>query len=233
MKVAILYYNFLDGSGSERKIGGVETYLWNLAGLIAERGDEPVLFQPASSVFERRIGRIKVIGVGAKRRRLRPSTRKDLYEAAVSFIDTRTDAIVFGSDRASVPTDYPRAVAIQHGVAWDLPGRFLGGRLGRMPLMPDRFRKKYEAYRCYLYFSNCANRVCVDYNFLNWYRTQVPDVPPGKIWVIPNFADIPRGYRPDLRRHHRNPVRILFARRFCMLLLMSRSALPAKGPTAT
>jgi glycosyltransferase involved in cell wall biosynthesis len=54
----------------------------------------------------------------------------------------------------------------------------------------------------------------VDYNFLNWYRTQIADVPEGKIWVIPNFVDIPNGYKPDMQRHQRKPVKIIFARRF-------------------
>ena len=48
MKVVMIYRNFLDSTGTDRKIGGVETYLWNLAKLIFERGDEPVLLQPDS-----------------------------------------------------------------------------------------------------------------------------------------------------------------------------------------
>jgi glycosyltransferase involved in cell wall biosynthesis len=37
-------------------------------------------------------------------------------------------------------------------------------------------------------FENCYNRVCVDYNFLNWYRAIKSTEPKGKIWVIPNFT---------------------------------------------
>jgi len=42
MKVAILYYCFLDMNGVERRIGGVETYLSYLADLCAEMGRTPL-----------------------------------------------------------------------------------------------------------------------------------------------------------------------------------------------
>ncbi|TKJ32797.1 MAG: hypothetical protein CEE38_22190 [Planctomycetes bacterium B3_Pla] len=214
MKVAILYYGLLDADGQKQLIGGIETYLLNLAKLIVERGDEPILLQPAAMAFEKQMGHLKVIGVEPNRRRLRRNIRKDLYKAALSLIDKSKDIIIFGADHASVRTDYPRALSIQHGVAWDLPARFLRGRLGKIPFIPDGVCKSYNAYRCYSYFNNCSNRVCVDYNFLNWYRTQVADIPRGNIWVIPNFVDIPTGYQPDMERHHRKPVSIMFARRF-------------------
>lgn len=229
MKVVMIYYNFLDSTGTERRIGGVETYLWNLSKLISERGDEPVLLQPAITRFEKRIGHVKVIGVESNRRRLRKNTRKDLYEAAFSLIDSSKDIIVFGTDHASVRTDYPRTLSIQHGISWDLPSRFLRGNfLGKMPFIPDWVCKRYVNYRCYLYFNNCPNRVCVDYNFLNCYRIQITDIPQGNIWVIPNFVDIPNSYQPDMKRHHTKPVRIIFARRFVEyrgLHLMIQSAI--------
>jgi len=215
MKVAILYSNFLDSEGTKQKIGGIETYLWNLAKLIVERGDEPVLFQPASSEFERQIDHIKVFGVERNRKRLRRNTCKDLYERAMSYIDKKQDLIVFGADHVSVRTDYPRTLSIQHGISWDIPGRLLRGNiLGNIPLMPDWACKKYSAYRSYLYFNNCKNRVCVDYNFLNWYRTQVDDMPKGKVWVVPNFAKIPDNYQLKMFRHQDGPIKVIFARRF-------------------
>lgn len=215
MRVAILYYNFLNSTGTEQKIGGVETYLWNLAKLIVERGDEPVLFQPAVTSFERQIGHLKVIGVERNRKRLRRNIRKDLYEYAMSFIDKTQDFLIFGADHVSVPTDYPRTLSIQHGISWDVPGRLLRGNiLGKIPMMPDWVCKKYTAYRSYLYFNNCTNRVCVDYNFLNWYRTQIEGSPEGNVWVIPNFVDLPNGYHPEMGRYKKSPVKVIFARRF-------------------
>ena len=48
MKVAILYYRYLDMDGNERTIGGVETYLLNLAELCRELGWKPLIFQYAN-----------------------------------------------------------------------------------------------------------------------------------------------------------------------------------------
>lgn len=215
MKVAILYYNFLNSTGTEKTIGGIQTYLWQLAKLILERGDEPVLFQPAETNFEVQVDQLKVIGVQQNKRYLRRNTRKDLFERAMSMIDSSQELIIFGADHASVSTDYPRTLSIQHGISWDVPGRLLRGNvLGKIPFMPDLVCKKYTAFRSYLYFNNCANRVCVDYNFLNWYRTQVADSPQGNVWVIPNFVDMPPGYQPDMSRYKNNPVKVIFARRF-------------------
>jgi len=215
MKVVIIYYYFLDSTGTKRKIGGVETYLWNLAKLIYERGDEPVLVQPSTIGFEKKFGILKVIGIERNRKRLKRNDRKDLYEAALSLIDTYNDLIIFGADHASVHTNYPRTISIQHGISWDLPGRYLRSSwFCKIPFIPDSICKKYNSIRCLQYFNNCPNRVCVDYNFLNWYRTQIADVPQNNIWVIPNFVDIPDGYKQNEQRHAENPVKIIFARRF-------------------
>jgi len=215
MQIAMIYYNFLHADGETRVIGGVETYLWNLSRLIAERGDKPILFQPAAQSFDKQIEHLKVIGVTRNRMRLRKHVRRDLYDCAMSCLKREGGVIVFGADNASVRTNFPRSLSIQHGIGWDLPAhllhptRFLG-----TPLVTDVLYKRYLNYRAKLYFCNTPNRVCVDYNFLNWYRTQVADDTNGKTWVIPNFVDTPTGYLPDLERHARAPVKILFARRF-------------------
>ena len=215
MRVMILYYNFFDPSGTVRRIGGVETYLWNLSKLISERGAEPFLLQPAKVPFKKQLEHLNIIGVARNKRRLRTNIRKDLYEFALSLINDHKDVIIFGADHASVQADYPRTISIQHGISWDLPGRFLRGSLFvKFPFIPDWINKKYIAYRSLLYFNNCKNRVCVDYNFINWYRTQTVDPPIGRIWIIPNFVDIPDNFLPDMSRHQGKPVKIIFSRRF-------------------
>ena len=57
--------------------------------------------------------------------------------------------------------------------------------------------------------------MCVDYNFLNWYRTTVIREPEEhRIWVIPNFASIASAEQWRGRRYEQEPVRVLFARCF-------------------
>jgi glycosyltransferase involved in cell wall biosynthesis len=212
-KTAIIYFNFLDPRGLEQRIGGVETYLWNLGKLIAERGCAPLLFQAAEVPFERKVGPITVVGVvptGVLRKR----TRRDLFKAATSRVQYGRDLVIFGADHASVHVRSRKCISIQHGVSWDLPGHFLGGGLAGKVLRVPALKKRWTALRAKGYFANCPNRVCVDYNFLNWYRTQVTSEPEGATWIIPNFVHIPATYSPPLPRPWREPVRIIFARRF-------------------
>lgn len=209
MKYALIYHQFMDARGLARTVGGVQTYLWNLSALIADRGGDPVIVQSSDVPFEKRVGHVRIVGVPGpphhKRRRAR------LYHHAMSIVRDSKGVVVFGADHASVPTDYRRSVSIQHGVSWDLPGRFVRGSIRRVPFISDGVRKKLHAFQSRRYFENCSNRVCVDYNFLNWYRTQVASEPRGTIWVIPNFVSIPDH---PTRRAGADVVRIVFARRF-------------------
>jgi len=216
MKVVMIYHHFLDASGTDQKIGGVETYLWTLAKLIRQRGDEPILLQRAGAGFQRQVAHMNVIGLAPSRKRGWHNVKRHLYNAALSLVDPAKDIVLFGTDQLSIRTNNARMVSIQHGISWDAPARFLRKScfFGRIPLVPNAVCRKYIAYRCYSCFNNCPNRVCVDYNFLNWYRTQIADTPKGNIWVIPNFVNIPDDYQASTQRHHARPVKIVFARRF-------------------
>lgn len=213
-KVALVYYNFLDRKGGKRVVGGVETYLWNLSKLIADRGDEPILIQPGEIAFDHQIDHLRVIGMPSAKGKIRSNIRKDLYQYALSIVEESEGLVIFGADHVSVRTSNSRTIAIQHGVSWDLPGYFLRGVFSNVPLVSDWLGKRYNSYRGRLYFENCKNRICVDYNFLNWYRTQVIGAPREKIWVIPNFANIPTSYVPNFERHQDGVVKVVFARRF-------------------
>ncbi len=213
MRIAMIYDTFLDPHGNERRIGGVETYLWNLAALVAERGDEPIVFQAADEPFERRVGAALVVGVpsrGITRERL----RRTLFKAATSRIRFGEEILIFGADHASVRVSSRKCISIQHGIHWDLPEHLLrGGWIGRLPLPPG-FHKRRVIRRAKRFFANCPNRVCVDHNFVNWYRTESVAELNGNVWVIPNFVDTTHGPAVPARSPENVPVSILFARRF-------------------
>jgi glycosyltransferase involved in cell wall biosynthesis len=213
-RVAMLYYNFLHEHNFERKLGGVQTYLWNLARLIAAEGHRPILFQPSTKPFRANCEGLLVEGVPARRNRLRRNLKRDLYEAAVEALDPNEDLIIFGADHASVKGDFPRLISIQHGIGFDLPLTAFKASTVLFSGLEQRLRKLYEAYRNFLFLYNTQNTVFVDYNYLNWFRTLPTRLPSHRMWFIPNFVSLPEGYEPDLARHANGPVRILFARRF-------------------
>jgi glycosyltransferase involved in cell wall biosynthesis len=210
VKVVFTYYQFLDTYGKRREIGGVETYIWNLSELCRELGWEPCVVQHAAHRFKTQVNHLPVIGVASSR----PSRQWGyaLYEVASSLIDADKDILIFGADTISIPTRNRRAIAIQHGIHWDLPVRFICNRRRCKAYWGRRLEKWRAARRAIRNFNNCYNRVCVDYNFLNWYRATLPDEPHGRIWVIPNCVHIPSV--PPKRSRNPDTIRIIFARRF-------------------
>jgi len=212
MKVAILYIRLLDADGEEQLIGGVETYLVNLGELCAEMGWTPFLFQRGHTAFRKQVGALTVVGVPPAYYKGKKLIHK-LLHAACQEIDLDKDILIFGADHRSVPVSSPRCIAIQHGIAWDLPASYLP----RKRLLNSRLGAKLRRTVCIRNhirrFNNCRNRVCVDYNFLNWYRAVCTVEPEGRVWVIPNFAPIASS-KEIAARQQDGSVRILFARRF-------------------
>jgi glycosyltransferase involved in cell wall biosynthesis len=210
MKVAFLYYNLYDPKGEHLLIGGIETYLQRLMELTAGMGFEPVMFQAAQIPFERRLGPAAVVGVPVPNHSM-ARQRRALYSAAVRRL-ARTDAIVFGADHCSVRSDWKRAVSIQHGVSWDLPSSFATKKAWCSTGLGAQVKKIQLNLRGLRFFDNCQNRVCVDYNFLNWYRATRGEHPRGKVWVIPNCCQL--APRDRVGRRVTPATRVLFARRF-------------------
>lgn len=213
MKVAMIYYQFLDAKGERRLIGGVETYLSYLSQLCLKEGVEPLLFQCADEQFKRTVDDISVFGVPTANLSIKQK-RQALYEAAIKHIDPVKDILIFGSHQCSVPTCNPRCVLIQHGVSWDLPTRYSTQRWFCRTGIGARLKKRQSIRKVLHLLQNCQAWVCVDYNFVNWYRTIIVDDLPDKIWVIPNCAPIASA--EEVARHKKKvgDVSILFARRF-------------------
>lgn len=211
----MVYVDFLDSCGSRIRVGGVETYLATLSEMCLDVGWEPVLFQVSERHFERIVcGGLRVIGVPRPRRRRFQGMPTRLFRAALEHLDEKTDVLIFGTYRLSVRTSRINCISIQHGISWDV-SPFLARRphwyeYGPMPWFTRQLRgaQRMREWR------RCPNRVCVDYNFLNWFRAVHEGRMDGRNWVIPNFA--PRVDRNDLHRRSRQQeeVRVLFARRF-------------------
>jgi len=214
MKVALLYNKFLDHNGDRLILGGVETYLYNLALLCQELGHEPTIYQCANVSFQKRVASIPVIGIPLTALALKKRNLA-LFKHSYSQIDGTRDLLIFGADHASVPTHNARTISIQHGISWDLPTKFLSARpLAKYAPFAQILKRRVIAHykQC---FENCPNTVCVDYNFLNWYRTTISETPSShRIWVIPNFSPIAQSTAIVSREYSDTNIRILFARRF-------------------
>jgi len=220
MKVGFITWRFVDFDGrGERFAGGIETYLGNLADVCCELDWTPIIFQCANVEFKVVIDKIIVIGVRVKNASstgLSMRTRKLLFKAACKYIDINKDILIFGGDQWSIPSSSERFIAIQHGVAWDYLGRakwayrrwISGTHIGAY------FKKARLRWRALRDFGNCRNRVCVDYCFPLWHRTQTSVNLPGRTWVIPNFGHIVPRHIFESRDYEDSDIGIICARRF-------------------
>lgn len=223
MKIAFVWANFLDPQTKEFIPGGVQTYILNLGRLCQEQKWVPVVFQSSDRYFETVFEGIRVIGIDTRKIPTK-RRRRVLYHGALRCIDLGEDILIFAGDLWSVPCQHPRVLSIQHGVFWDLP-------LDLLQVLPTRFSQPLEklilnrgwgawlkrmviARRALRMFENCSNRVCSDYNFLNWYRTVSTGNHFGDIWIIPNFVCFKIPDIAERSESREGKIRILFARRF-------------------
>jgi glycosyltransferase involved in cell wall biosynthesis len=214
MKAAILYNKFFDHNGEHQVIGGVETYLLNLARLCQDLNFETTIYQFSNKPFEKSLDKLKIKGIPVFHLPFKERNYA-LFRAVEKELDNRKDILIFGADHVSVPTKNPRHISIQHGISWDLPVKYTTDRKIIKYEWAAKLKKARDIKSNKQNFENCQNTVCVDYNLLNWYRTIVTKEPEHhRIWVIPNFSPIAPAEEVAQRNYKNNDIRILFARRF-------------------
>lgn len=205
MKVIdIFYVRFLTEDGSKLSIGGIQTYISNLIKL-AEKMDFGVrIFQFSSAYFERKYENAIVFGV----KRGRNSNFTKLYKYALSKRDEGNNYINIIANDSLIPRwKVPNSIVIQHGIGFD------DNNNSRLPFFLTFLHRMYNSYKRVKRIQNVDQVVCVDNNYICWYRTQTPcrNV---RMTPILNFTSL-----PDVDRAVRNDaiVRIVFARRFVQI----------------
>lgn len=187
-------------------IGGVETYIQNLSCFLQDEGYNVTIYQYSNEQFEKRINGIPLIGTGVKRMK---STRKG-SQALVKYItehaDCENDILFFATEGLIVKNKFKHSLAIQHGIDWDVIKNYPVSAFKNAMAVITSLKKNLKVYSR---VSSCANVVCVDYNFVNWYRAHIKSIN-NKIYVIPNFADI----IPYEEKTSRDKLSVVFARRF-------------------
>ncbi|MEK1315839.1 glycosyltransferase family 4 protein [Limosilactobacillus fermentum] len=200
-KVSIIHSRYTDEDG-KIKIGGVESYINALSGIIQELGYELSIFQYGIKDVEHSVNNVRVVDVGNAKR---PSDLLE-YISKNENPDFPNDLIIFASDYMISNNRFKHSIAIQHGVAWDITS---DRRVSRTMNYANIIKNALRAIRKYNKYRECHTLVSVDYNFPNWYRSEVKHID-NNLVVIPNFARITR---TAYARLNDNKVRIIFARR--------------------
>ncbi len=199
--IDIIYLKYLDTDNKTPTVGGIQTYITDLSRLIAKMGITLRIIQCADTDYVYNLfDDVTVVGFKIDAKNADERYQK-LYDASVSSQkdDTLT---VFATDLIIPKKVRTKAIAIQHGICWDIPitvkRSFVRQTLCRMR----------NTYRIIDRLNRMDDIVCVDYNFLNWYRAEVDCVEIG-ISVIPNYSHIaPMYIKP------KDEINIIFARRF-------------------
>ena len=205
MKIAyIIYHNYLTPDGSKMSVGGIQTYISNLIPILLEAGYRIHLYQRAINDFEVKKEDVLITGLAIKgnNRKFINHIRKILLK----IIDKEKDLLVFGSEAYSFDSKEYRSIAIQHGIYWDKPSKRVENRLKYFYVF---FTKCLKSWFIIERVSRVRHLVCVDFNFVNWYRSLVA-YPTINLSVIPNFTQIPQ----SIPMKHDGKVNIIFARRF-------------------
>ena len=201
--IHIIYSNYIANDGNGMSVGGIQTYLSNLIDLIKSKGLKVLLYQTANFDFEKDIDGLKVYAYKIDKGE---SVPQKLYEKCKAHLG-EDDVIIFGTDFQIIKTDCKRVIGIQHGISWDIPNKKIGN--GHFAYLKEFVRKTRNAWQRIKCIKNADKIVCVDYNFVNWYRAIVP-YSQTSFTVIPNFTEIPA----EREYEDKTDVKIIFARRF-------------------
>lgn len=205
MKTAhILYSRYLDDSGERVTIGGVQTYITNLIDVFKDCGFNVSIYQCANRDYlvEHNGAKIKAINYSSDRGR---RIGRKLLNECKKYINAETDIVVFATDTLNVDCNGLKSISIQHGIYWDVP---ISKFISKTKFLFSFINKARQAWDTISRCSKVDTLVCVDYNFVNWYRALTPFSKVNMI-TIPNFTKIPQ----FINKQSEKPT-IIFARRF-------------------
>lgn len=202
MKVHVFYWGWIAPDHKSFTKGGVQTYLINLARVFGDEGYEFHYYR-ASDVDNDTL--IQGIHVHEMYKKKLDHEVKDVFKHYKHLIDKKNDIVLFADDLSSTNAREYNSISIQHGIFWDIPNHNYPWCTRYLVYYIEKCRKAWVRM---LHSRYVKQMVCVDYNFVNWYRASFPYTLTN-MRVITNFAHI--------AEHVDKPadcVNIIFARRF-------------------
>ena len=197
----IFYVRYYKEDGSELAIGGVESYITQLIRLAYKLGFKSRIFQFGDAEFERCEEHAMVYAV----RKRKNSDFKSLYNKALSMRNSSDKYVnVIANDELIPSFRVPDSIVIQHGIGFD----YVTDR--KIPDIILFLYNTYHAYKRVCALNRVDEVICVDNNYICWYRTQ-RSRHRVKLTPILNFAEIGP---TEVAKSEDGIIRIVFARRF-------------------
>lgn len=191
--------NYFDFNSCKPTIGGIQTYISDLLQVCLDCNVRVVLYvndDECRTVF---YNGIEIRGYSFINDK---SKWEKVGRKVYTEMEDKNSLVIYYSDEyVPLKTKFPNIIAIQHGIFWDKP------IISNRSLVRMLISKGIFTYNLIRRMRQVNNVVCVDYNFVNWYRTQVDRVL-NKLIVIPNYSKISSPVEKPV-----DVVNIVFARR--------------------
>lgn len=198
LDVYVIYGRYYDFENKQITIGGIQTYISNLCGVLNDFNLRVHILQQGKTDDFFCIGFADIRQIKSKNlKQFKKKLRNYFTHNNIS-----NGLIIFASDTMAFDVRlFGTSIAIQHGVFWDVP------LLQPRGILRGVLSKAKRAFLNIKTLQHINKIVCVDYNFINWFRSQV-EYNVDNITVIPNFTRI-----SDRIDKSDTAVKIIFARR--------------------
>ena len=209
-RVIIVTSGFLDRHTGKLDIGGVETYMYNLSLALREFGYDVSVCQ---LVKDRPNETVTFEGIECHY--VPTTSNQKSFDRIYRQFNGADTVFIIGTDQMDIRSRARNVVAIQHGVAFDVPGYMIAGFWGKAKGLQS-VSKLLRCLKNVRRMESVRNTVCVDYNFYNWYKT-LGTIRDGKrVWVIPNYSSdcLTREQFKAKLSGSAGVKKIVFARRF-------------------
>lgn len=205
-KVFIISKYFLDYEKMETLlVGGVQTYIDNLIPIILECGMEPIVIQYANYDRCVKYKGIDVYGVNIQDTKLK-KRKKLLYQKYQNLNQDDNNILLYAAELDVHKRDKAYTIAIQHGIEWDIQD---DGKFNKLKFLTTFVKKVALSFSRIKICSYIDYLICVDYNFINWYRT-LARYKIRNYRCIPNFSKLPE----EIPHKEEDIINIIYARRF-------------------
>lgn len=206
-KLFILCERYYDFNRNKISIGGIQTYVSNLCKIAQELGFHVVVIQKSFEDRRDFVDSCEILSV--KTSHLLVYRLQSLKLFLVYWRQSSpSDILLYATEGFAQRWKKGKTIGIQHGISWDIPSDVPTNRLSNVFAS---FRQLKNSLWLTKKISYLDKLVCVDYNFVNWYKTQVKH-PECEYSVVPNFTHIPN--ENEIDKSSDGKVRIIFARRF-------------------
>lgn len=209
-RVIIITPSLIDFSSGKLKIGGLETYIKDLALLCKNAGYNVLVYQ--SSTNDNSISYLDDISVYSFSDK---KSYQESFDCLYKQYSASETIFIIATDQLDIKSKASNVISIQHGIAFDIPGNLIKGFWGRNRIL-QHINKFLRCIKNVLRLYNTRNTVCVDYNYYNWFRTLGTISEDRNVTVIPNYtSNYLSSSALENKLSSSHPVKkIVFARRF-------------------